>query len=76
MDVKPLVSTDTWNARPCEYTDENGHKNHGIYICNGRRHGVEFCYIFRSDGVNVTVPKSQVILLDIANVRVQITIRR
>lgn len=75
MDVKTLVSVETWPTRPCEYTDEHGRKAHGIYISSGRRNGEEFCYILRNDGVNVTVPKSQVRYLDEAGVRIQIVVR-
>ena len=75
MDVKALASVETWPTRPCEYTDEHGRTAQGLYVSSGRQHGSEFCYIIRSDGVNVVVPKSQVRLLDTTSVRIQIFVR-
>jgi hypothetical protein len=75
MDVKTLVSVETWPTRPCEYTDEHGRTVKGIYISSCRMNGMSFNYILREDGVNVIVPESQVRKLDSASVRVQILVR-
>ena len=45
MDVKTLVSVETWPTRPCEYTDEHGRTMKGIYISSCRMNGMSFSYI-------------------------------
>ena len=76
MEVKSLVSVDTWPVRQVEYTTEKGEKAYGLYISSCRRHGEEFCYLITQDGTSITVPAYRVKRLpETTSVRISIIVR-
>ena len=76
MEVKPLVSVDTWPIRQVEYTTEHGNKAFGLAISKCRRHGEEFYYLIAQDGTSITVPAYRVKRLpETTSVRISIIVR-
>ena len=76
MEVKSLVSVDTWPVRQVEYTTVRGEKAYGLYISSCRRNGEEFCYLITQDGASITVPAYRVKRLpETTSVRISIIVR-
>ena len=73
MEVKALVSVDTWPVHPVEYTLPSGTVCSGLMVCKGRRAGAGLCYIITETGSSITVPEHSVKVIQ-STARIHITI--
>ena len=75
MEVKPLVSVDTWVVHPVEYKTSQGKLERGLMICKSRILGVCVCHIIRPDGESINVPEKDVLVIqNTTRIRLSVTV--